>query len=384
MNESVIVTDTKGSLLSEIGPVLEAHGYRVMSIDFADMSSSTGYNPLDYVRRDPRTGKLKERDIMKIATVLCPVEDQTQPFWENAAKGYIAMLIGYVLEFLPEEERNLASVAKLAGGLQPKGDKMPTGTTGVILDALLESAPDSFAARKWVTTSPGTGAEKMHCSILGILNEKLDFLVFDDTVSMFSCPDRIDFRDLGREKTALFLTVSDTDRSMDRIVTLLYMQALQALCDYADKKCVGYALPIPVRMFLDDFATNAVIPDFDQIISVIRSRNIAVSVILQSVTQLDSLYGVGKARTIINGCDHLLYLGGQDIETARFVGVKAHKTVDTVLDQDLDTVWLFERGRRAETVQLFDLTTHPLYFELPEACEEFWDEEETPRDDMGR
>ena len=137
-------------------------------------------------------------------------------------------------------------------------------------------------------------------------------------------------------------------------------------------------------MFLDDFATNAVIPDFDQIISVIRSRNIAVSVILQSVTQLDSLYGVGKARTIINGCDHLLYLGGQDIETARFVGVKAHKTVDTVLDQDLDTVWLFERGRRAETVQLFDLTTHPLYFELPEACEEFWDEEEIPRDDMGR
>lgn len=131
---------------------------------------------------------------------------------------------------------------------------------------------------------------------------------------MFSCPQRIDFRSLGREKTAVFLTISDTDRSMDGLVNLFYTQALQTLCNSADKDYPDHRLPVPVRFILDDFATNVRIPDFDKIISVIRSREIYVSIILQSISQLSALYGSGESTTIINNCDNCLYLGGQDVE----------------------------------------------------------------------
>ena len=367
MNESVIVTDTKGSLRSEVGPVLAANGYRVLSLDFTDMSAGIGYNPLDFVRIDPATGYPSERDIMRIATMLCPIETSKDPFWDYAARTYVAMLIGYVLEFLPKREQTLTTVVELIGGLQPQGKDYPLGTTSALLDRVDQAHPHSFSARKWRSIRQNATAEKMHASILGIVSEKLDSLTFDDTAAMFSKRDRIDFVGLGKRKTALFLTVSDVDRSMDRIVTLLYTQALQQLCEYADKKCKYHALYVPVRLYLDDFATNCAIPDFDKIISVIRSRNISVSVVLQSITQLDTIYGHAQAMTIVNGCDHLLYLGGQDIETAKFIGLKAGKTVDTILQQDLGTVWLFERGKRGEVVELYDLKRHRRYRELPEA-----------------
>ena len=368
MTESVIVTDTKGSLLAEVAPVLAANGYRVRSIDFTDMSVGVGYNPLDFVHTDPASGYPSERDIMRIACTLCPVENGKEPFWDYAARTYVAMLIGYVLEFLPKKEQNLASVVELVGGLQPRGKEFPLGTTGKLLDDANVSFPDSFSARKWRSIRQNSTADKMHASILGIVAEKLDVLTFDDTAAMFSKRDRIDFASMGQRKTALFLTVSDVDRSMDRMATLLYAQALQELCAYADKECADYALPVPVRLFLDDFATNCAIPDFDKVVSVIRSRNIAVSIVLQSITQLDTIYGHAQAMTIVNGCDHLLYLGGQDIETAKFIGLKAGKTVDTILQQDLGTVWLFERGKRGEVVDLFDLKSHERYAELPEAA----------------
>lgn len=364
MNESAIVTDTKGSLVCELGPVLRANGYDVLAIDFTDMASGMGYNPLDFIGCNAGTGRPRERDIMKVAAVLCPVEESRDPFWELSARDYIAMLIGYVLESLPEDEQNLLSVAQLAGELRPAKPTLPTGRTGMLLDEFSEMDPDSFTARKWRSIKPTLAAEKTNASILSFVSEKLGLFLYDDAAAMASNPIRIDFRDLGLRKTALFLTVSDMDRSHDRMVALLYAQALQQLVEYADKECPCHALPVPVRLYLDDFATNAVIPDFDNIISVIRSRNIAVSVVLQSITQLDALYGKQKATTIVNGCDHLLYLGGQDVETARFVGMKAHKTVDTILDQPVGTVWLFERGAKAQMVDLFDVAGHERYGEL--------------------
>ena len=129
---------------------------------------------------------------------------------------------------------------------------------------------------------------------------------------MFSNPHQVDFRSLGRRKIALFINVSDTDRSNDKLLNLLYSQALHELCDSADCSPDG-RLKVPVRFIMDDFAANAVIPDFDKVISVIRSREIYVSLILQSLSQLDSMYGKDRAMTIINNCDSCLYLGGQDV-----------------------------------------------------------------------
>jgi type IV secretion system protein VirD4 len=156
--------------------------------------------------------------------------------------------------------------------------------------------------------------------------------------------------DLGREKTVLFINVSDTDRAFDSIVNIFYTQALQVLCAEADSKADG-RLAVPVRMILDDFAASARIPDFDKLMSVIRSREISVSIILQSLSQLDTLYDRAMSLTIINNCDNILYLGGKDMETANFVANFAGKTPEAILSMERDKAYLIRTGEKARLVQ---------------------------------
>ncbi len=148
----------------------------------------------------------------------------------------------------------------------------------------------------------------------------------------------------------LFLNTSDTDRAFDRIVNVFHTQALHLLCTLADSNEDG-KLEVPVRLILDDFASGARIPDFDKLISVIRSRDISVSVILQSLTQLETMYISAAATTIINNCDHLLYLGSQDINTAAYVGYRLGKLPETVLALPRDKAVLITGGEKAKIVK---------------------------------
>lgn len=359
-NESMIIADTKGDLIGELGPVLREKGYRLLHVNFKDLESSCGYNPLDYIHYDGRREKYNEQNIMTVAAALVPVTTLREPFWEEAARMYLTSLISYVLECLPEQEHSLKYVVELLS-------ELGNGNYAKLLNELKAVKPDSFAVQTFRLFEGNHRAEKMDASIIGILSEKLNGLNFDGAVRMFSQKERIRFRDLGREKTAVFLSISDTDRSMDRLVGLFYTQALHELCVSADTDYPDHRLPVPVRFILDDFATNAYIPDFQNIISVIRSREIYVSIILQSITQLNALYGRENAETIINNCDNCLYLGGQDVETARFMSIKANKTMNSILTMPLNEAYLFTRGQKPQKIEKFDLREHALYSRLPEA-----------------
>ena len=129
----------------------------------------------------------------------------------------------------------------------------------------------------------------------------------------------------------------------------------------------GCRLPVPVRFIMDDFATNACVPDFDKLISVIRTRQISVSIVVQSITRLDGLYGHDKARTIINNCDTMLYLGGQDIKTAEIVSVKANVPLNDILDMSTRDAWLFTRGEPAKRVKKYNPAAHPEYVNVTDA-----------------
>lgn len=360
-NESMIIADTKGNLIDEVGPVLRDNGYKVILMDFKDLSRSYGYNPLEYIRYDKRRKKYVEQDIMTIAEALVPVTSQREPFWEVAAKMYLTSLIAYVMECLLKREHTLKYVIDLFGEIH-------SGNFRKLLGELQAVNPDSFAVQSFKLFEDTGKSEKTEASITGVLGEKLNGLGFDAAVKMYSARKRIHFQDLGREKTAVFLTISDTDRSMDRMVSLFYTQALHTLCDSADLDYPDHRLSVPVRFILDDFATNAVIPNFDNLTSVIRSREIYVSIILQSITQLYAIYGRDKSVTIINNCDNCLYLGGQDITTARFMGEKANKTPFTILNMPLSDAYLFTRGSVPQKVKRFDIRTHPNYKLLPEAA----------------
>ena len=365
--ESVIVTDTKGSLLHEVGPAMAARGYRVMSIDFADLGSSDpsvcGYNPLDYIRYNEATGRWSEQDIQSVAHAL--VEDTPHdPFWGEAARQYLACLIAYTLEQSPPEDRNLHSVMQRFSDMYydrcSKFDRL-------MRDLELEK-PDSYALRIFRTIRGNTSSEKTPASICCILSANLDTFTFDTAMAMYTRKNRVDFAALGRERTALFLTVSDTDRSLDRLVGLFYDQALHFLCNSADRDYPDHRLPVPVRFMLDDFAAGTKIHDFDNLTSVIRSREIYVSIVLQSLSQLNATYGEHRTETILNNCDNLLYLGGQDVKTAQYIAIKANKTVNTILDMPLGDAYLFTRGKPPRQVHKFDLCSHERYHELPEAA----------------
>ncbi len=358
-NESMVIADTKGSLADEMTPLLRENGYKVIHVNFKDLSQSYGYNPMDYIRYDRKTKRYVEQDIMTISHVLVPSSNNKDPFWENAARMYLSAIIGYAMECLPKREHTLKYVVDLYG-------EIGTGNFRNLMIELMHRDPNSFAVRTF-QLFPSTAARETDRSIMAVLGEKLNGLNFSGALKMYSKKERINFRDWGREKTAVFLTISDTDRSMDRLVSLLYTQALHTLCDSADTEYKDHRLPVPVRFYLDDFATNAVIPNFDNITSVIRSREISVSIILQSITQLNAIYGEDKATTIINNCDNLLYLGGQDPQTAKLIGLKANKPVSTILNMKLEDTYLFTRGQEGRKIEKFDLSQHPRYLQLPEA-----------------
>ena len=190
----------------------------------------------------------------------------------------------------------------------------------------------------------------MWASIMEFATRALENFEFREAKHIFGQENNFDIRKLGERKTVLFLNVSDTDRTFDNFVNIFYTQALQLLCDQANKNPDG-RLKVPVRIIMDDFATSARIPDFDKIISVIRSRDISVSLILQSLTQLESMYEKATATTIINNCDHLLYLGTQDMDTAEFIGCRAFKTPEDILCMPRDRAYLMVNGEKARLVK---------------------------------
>ena len=363
--DSLIVADTKGNLYRLYGEYLRKKGYTVMHLDFTEVAYTPwGYNPLAYIRkcRDVelhRNGDYySEQDVKKLAQALCPCTNSKEPFWDQAAQMYLEAIILFVLNLLPQEQHNLYEVYTFLS-------KMGTDVLEDMIEEECTAHPHSAFARKIGMIRQNTKAEKMDASIKGILAQHLDVVTYSGVKRMFCMKEQVDMDAFLKDKTALFLSVSDSDRSQDALINLFYTQALQYLMIAADRR-PDSRLPIPVRFILDDFSTNTVIPDFDKIISVIRSREIYVSVVIQSLSQLEGLYGHAKAQTIINNCDHCLYLGGTDTQTAQYFAEKFNCQVSTVLNLPLDIMFIFERGSEPRRVQKYALDQDDAYRSLME------------------
>ena len=294
MNASYIVLDTKGTLCREVGPVLAAHGYRVQCLNFADLNTvpalapgieRCGYNPLRHIRRKA-DGRPNQQDILSVAKAICPIEDNNQPFWDHAAANLLSCLIAYVTEQLPADEQTISSVIKLIEHLQD-------GATGRLFDDLITTDPQSYALSLWRRYAITQNAERMHASIVGILAEKVMCLGFDGAAQLYRECHQVDFASMGHTPCSLFVTVSDIDRNLDPLTGLFISQAFMGLIREADRQPDG-SLPVPVRFMLDDFA-NLQIPQIDNVLSIIRSRNIWATLLLQSTNQLDALYGEARA-----------------------------------------------------------------------------------------
>ncbi len=198
-----------------------------------------------------------------------------------------------------------------------------------------------------------SAADKTLRSILISVHAHLSTMAAPE-INELTKDDDIDIASIGREKTALFVVVSDTDRSLDSLVNLFFTQAINELCYYADKKCSDYRLPVPVRFILDDFATNCHITDFPRMISSIRSRGISAMLMVQAESQLMQGYG-DDGRTIIGNCDTYVYLGGNDVDTAQNVARRCDVPVKKILNMPVGTNWIFRRGEDPYNGKNFDI-----------------------------
>ncbi|WP_322155272.1 VirD4-like conjugal transfer protein, CD1115 family [Paratractidigestivibacter sp.] len=356
---SYIVIDCKGSLYREVGPYLAEAGYEVDQLDFTRIGGTVGYNPIAHVRFDD-DGRPVFQDIITIASAICPVEDhESDPFWPRAAANYLSAFIAYVFEALPSEEWHMGSVIRVF-------EQSCAGRVEAMFQQLEEENQEAYSPGVYRRAMVTCGATKMHASIMGIIAASLMPFGFPEVMGAYRNPHQVDFRSFGYKKKALFVTVNDMDRSLDRLTSMFVRQAFSALCDMADNDCADHRLPVPVRFVLDDFA-NLYLPNMDDVLSVIRSREISCTIICQTVSQLEARYGAATANSIIGNCDAQLVLAFQDEQTANYFAVRANKPASSLLETPAGMWWVFVRGQRGRMEPAYRLESNPHYSALTKA-----------------
>lgn len=333
---SYIVSDPKGSLYKKYGHYLRNKGYIVKNLDFTDPKNSTKYNFFRYIHGS--------EDIVKISRVFVGDEcGRSDPFWNQSAIMLLNAAIGYLYEFTHDYDRNIQNilkVLKLARREESYSESTYSSRFSCMIAKAKEQKPDSWAVAQFEAVN--TAPDRTFNSILITVLSKIAGFASEGIENM-TMSDYMNITQIGRKKTVVFVTVSDTDRSMDDLANIFYTQAMQTLCDYADKKCENQSLPVPIRFIMDDFATNCKIEEFPRIISTIRSRNISAMLMIQAESQLAASFG-NDASTIIGNCDTYVYMGGNDRATADEVARRANLPLSKILYMPVGTNWVFRRG----------------------------------------
>ena len=334
-NGSFVVSDTKGLLFKRFSGYLTNLGYNVKVLDFVRPERSCAYNPLKYIRRHS-DGSFYEQDIKKGATIINPALDKHEPFWDQAATRYICMLIGYVLETEEGDNANMTAVVKVH-------QRFHQGEGELEFKQYARMNPGSFAARKYNELKSVSNAERTWACIIEFASVALDPFGYKDFEPIFGKPDDVDIDCLGREKTVVFLNCSDNDPSFHVLCNIFNTQTLQTLIEQADKNEDG-KLKVPVRIIFDDFAAGPKISELDNMMSIIRSREISVSLIVQSITQIKTKYEENICNTIIANCDHIIYLAGNDIATAEYLSKHMNVPLKRILDLPIDKTIVITAG----------------------------------------
>ncbi len=325
-HSSYVVTDPKGTLLPEIGTFLVRKKYRIKCLNLINFKKSMKYNPLAYIR--------SEKDILKLVNALImntkgDGEKSGEDFWVKAERLYYCALIGYIWYEAPEEEKNFITLLDLINASEAREDDENYQSPVDILFADLEKRePDHFAVKQYKKFNMAAG--KTLKSILISCGARLAPFDIKELRDLMEY-DELELDTLGDEKTALFVILSDTDSTFNFVAALMYSQLFNLLCDKADD-FYGGRLPVHVRLILDEFANIGQIPNFDKLIATIRSREISASIILQSQSQLKTIYK-DAADTIVGNCDSTLFLGGKEKSTLKEISELLGKETIDIFNQ---------------------------------------------------
>lgn len=322
-NSSFVILDPKGEIVRDVGKLLEAKGYEIKVLDLISMEKSHCYNPFVYLQND--------NDIQRLVTNLfkstTPKGSQSNdPFWDTAASMLLLALVFYLHYEAPEDEQNFAMVMEMlrAGVIEDEEEPRPSPLDNLFSELEYEN-PDHIALKYY--HSYHSGSAKTLKSIQITLAARLEKFNLESLASLTST-DELELETLGEKKTALFALIPDNDTSFNFLVSILYTQLFQQLFYSADH-IHGGSLPIPVHFLMDEFANVSLPDDFDKILSVMRSRSVSVSIILQNLAQLKALFEK-QWESIVGNCDEFLYLGGNEQSTHKYVSELLGKsTIDT-------------------------------------------------------
>ena len=383
MHSSYCVTDPKGTIVLECGKMLEDNGYEIKILNTINFKKSMKYNPFAYLR--------SEKDILKVQTIIANTkgegEKSGEDFWVKAEKLYYTALIGYIFYEAPREEKNFATLLDMIDASEVREDNETyMNPIDRLFEALEKKEPTHFAVKQYKKYKLAAG--KTAKSILISCGARLAPFDIQELRDLMS-DDELELDTLGDRKTALFVIISDTDDTFNFVVSIMYSQLFNLLCDKADD-VYGGRLPVHVRCLLDEFANIGLIPKFEKLIATIRSREISASIILQAQSQLKAIYK-DNADTIVGNCDSTLFLGGKEKTTLKELsetlgketidlyntsetrsnqksfGLNYQKTGKELMSQDEITVMdggkcIFQlRGVRPFLSDKYDITKHKNY-----------------------
>ena len=323
MHSSYVVTDPKGTVLIECGKLLQRGGYRIKVLNTINFKKSMRYNPFAYLR--------SEKDILKLVnTIIANTkgdgEKSGEDFWVKAEKLYYTALIGYIWYEAPDEEKNFTTLLEMINASEAREDDEDfQNPVDLMFERLEEKDPEHFAVKQYKKYKLAAG--KTAKSILISCGARLAPFDIKELRELMET-DEMELDTIGDRKTALFVIISDTDDTFNFVVSILYTQLFNLLCDKADDE-YGGRLPVHVRCLLDEFANIGQIPKFEKLIATIRSREISASIILQSQSQLKAIYK-DNADTIVGNCDTTLFLGGKEKTTLKEISeILGKETIDS-------------------------------------------------------
>jgi type IV secretion system protein VirD4 len=327
MHSSYVVTDPKGSIVIECGNALLKNGYKLKIFNTINFKKSMHYNPLSYIH--------EEKDILKLVTTLMTnTKGEGQggdPFWDKAERLLLTSLIAYLHYEAPVEEQNFATLLEMLNTMQvSEDDEDYQNPVDLLFEDLSKKKPDSFAARQYKLYKLAAG--KTAKSILISCGARL--APFDiQEIRDATMYDELELDKLGDRKTALFLIMSDTDSTFNFLISMIYSQLFNLLCDKADD-VYGGKLPVHVRCLIDECANIGQIPQLEKLVATIRSREISACLVLQTRSQLKAIYK-DNADTIVGNMDSQVFLGGSEPTTLKELSeVLGKETIDSFNTSD--------------------------------------------------
>ena len=361
-NSSLVVPIAKKEVRENFSEECRRRGYKVENIDFTDPEScDCGYDPMDYIHSD--LDAINTADALINSEAYRSNNAKYDPYWIDMGKSVLAALI--LLEKMLAEDvgrrPTMANVFRLFKGISYDQEEYFESNLDPFFEEAERRHPGNHASDMW-NSIKGLAPKTASC-VMSMVSTSIDKIFSEDVLSMMEKENRISLKKIGEEKMAVFIKTSPVNQTLQNYVNLMYADMIKTLFETAESMESG-KLKIPVHIICDDFACGSRINGFENYISIFRAAGISITLLLQSESQLSTMYGEVAATTIINNCDTYVYMGGMDVKTCQNISKRTNKPLNKIINLPLEQVIVFRRGSEPVYARRYQILEDPEYREI--------------------